>query len=89
MKYIQQAIRLPKLADLLLLVTLLVGHAQFPAALGAAALDHIPAVGGGHALHESVLVAALTLGRLVGTFHLSIKIIALKISSVLDLGWQR
>ena len=70
-------------------MTLLVGHAQFPAALGAATLDHIPTVRRGHAIHESVLIAALALGRLVGTFHLSIKIIALKISSVLDLGWQR
>lgn len=34
-----------KLADLLLLVTLLVGHAQFPAALGAATLDHIATIG--------------------------------------------
>ena len=71
------ACRLTKVV--LLLVTLLVGHSQFPAALGPAALDHIPTVGRRHAIHEAVLVAALALGRLVGTFHLSIKIIALKI----------
>lgn len=71
-------------------MTLLVGHAQFPAALGPATLDYIPAISRRHAIHEAVLVTALALGRLVGTFtHLSIKIIALKISSVLDLGWQR
>ena len=90
MKWIQHAVSLtPAQRPCLLLVTLLVGHAQLVAAFGAAALNHVPAIGGGHALHKSVFVAALALGGLVGAFHLSFKFIALKTIGFSDLGWQR
>lgn len=56
----------------------LVGYAQLGAAFGSAALDDVAAIGRRHTIHKTVLVAALTLGWLVGAFHFSIKFIALK-----------
>ena len=57
---------------MLALVLAFVGDGEALAAFGAAAGQHVAAVGGFHAQTEAVLVHTLALRRLVGAFHIKV-----------------